>query len=128
VKLLLDTQLLLWVAGEPRRLSKKARALVEDPAHQLYFSPASLWEIVIKNSLGRADFVVDPDVLRRALEDNGYRELPILATHVLRAGTLEMRHKDPFDRLLIAQALSEGITLITADKLLARYEAPVRLV
>lgn len=128
MKLLLDTQLLLWAAGEPRRLSKKARALVEDSAHELYFSPASLWEIVIKNSLGRADLVVDSDVLRRALEDNGYRELPLVATHVLRVGTLEMRHKDPFDRLLIAQALAEGITLITADKLLARYDAPVRLV
>ena len=128
MKLLLDTQLLLWAAGEPKRLSRKARALIQEPSHELLFSPASLWEIVIKRSLGRDDFRVDPDVLRRALIDNGYQELPISATHVLRVGTLEMRHKDPFDRLLIAQALAEGITLVTADVLLGRYEAPVRLV
>lgn len=128
MKLLLDTQLLLWAAGTPKRLSKKARALIEEPSHELFFSPASLWEIVIKRSLGREDFRVDPDVLRRALVDNGYRELPISATHVLRVGALAMRHKDPFDRLLIAQAIAEGITFVTADKLLARYEAPVRLV
>lgn len=128
MKFLLDTQLLLWAAGEPRRLSRKARALIEDPANELLFSPASLWEIVIKRSLGRDDFRVEPEVLRRGLSDNGYLELTISAEHVLRVGTLPVRHKDPFDRLLVAQALAEGITLLTADKILARYEAPVRLV
>lgn len=128
MKYLLDTQLLLWAAAHPRRLSSKARALIEAPEHQLHFSAASLWEVVIKRALGRDDFRVEPDVLRRALVDNGYAELSISATHVLRVGTLEVRHKDPFDRLLIAQALVEGITLVTADKLLARYDAPVLLV
>lgn len=128
MKYLLDTQLLLWAAGQPRRLSRAARSLIEEPAHELLFSPASLWEIAIKRSLGRDDFRVDPDVLRRGLMDNGYRELAISATHVLRVGILPMRHKDPFDRLLLAQALAEGITLVTADKILGRCEAPVRLV
>lgn len=128
MKFLVDTQLLLWSAGKPSRLSRKARECIEDEANALLFSPASLWEIVIKRTLGRSDFEVEPDVLRRALVDNGYSELPITATHALRVGTLEARHKDPFDRMLLAQALSEGITLLTADKLLTRYEAPVRLV
>lgn len=128
MKLLLDTQLLLWAAGQPDRLSPSTRRRLDDPENELIFSAASIWEITIKSSLGREDFRVEPRVLRRALLDNGYTELAITGEHAVNVDTLPPLHKDPFDRLLIAQALVEGITLLTADKELARYRGPVRKV
>jgi len=128
VKLLLDTQLLLWAAGQPQRLSARAKRMLNDAANELLFSAASLWEITIKAGLGRDDFRVEPRVLRRALLDNGYAELAITSEHAVSVDTLPPLHKDPFDRLLIAQALVEGITLLTADSDLARYRGPVRKV
>lgn len=128
MKLLLDTHLLLWAAGTPERLSSTARALLEDPLNEPLFSAASLWEITIKRGLGRADFQVDPRVLRRGLLDNGYTELPITSEHAVSVDSLPPLHKDPFDRLLVAQATVEGITLLTADELVAKYPGPVRLV
>jgi PIN domain nuclease of toxin-antitoxin system len=126
MKLLLDTQLLLWAAGQPKRLSAAARKLLNDPRNELIFSAASLWEIAIKNTLGREDFHVEPRLLRRGLLDNGYTELPITSQHAVSIDGLPALHKDPFDRLLLAQALSEGITLLTSDAQLARYRGPVR--
>lgn len=126
MKLLLDTQILLWAAGQPKRLGPAARKLLNDPRHELLFSAASLWEIAIKNSLGRDDFHADPRVLRRALLDNGYTELPITSQHAVSVDGLPPLHKDPFDRLLLAQAQSEGITLVTGDAQLAQYPGPVR--
>jgi PIN domain nuclease of toxin-antitoxin system len=128
LRLLLDTHLLLWSAGQPDRLSAEARSLLQDPANDLVFSVASLWEISIKRGLGRADFRVEPRVLRRGLRDHGYIELAIAADHALAVDLLPPLHKDPFDRLLLAQAVMEGITLLTADPLVARYPAPVRKV
>ncbi|MDP1860012.1 MAG: type II toxin-antitoxin system VapC family toxin [Gemmatimonadaceae bacterium] len=128
MKLLLDTQILLWAAGHPKRLSTAARKLLNDPRNELLFSAASLWEIAIKNTLGREDFRVEPRLLRRGLLDNGYVELPITSQHAVSIDTLPHLHKDPFDRLLLAQALSEGVTLVTADTQLARYLGPVRKV
>ncbi len=128
MKLLLDTQILLWAAGHPKRLSTAARKLLNDPRNELLFSAASLWEIAIKNTLGREDFRVEPRLLRRGLLDNGYAELPITSQHAVSIDTLPHLHKDPFDRLLLAQALSEGVTLVTADTQLARYSGPVRKV
>lgn len=128
MKLLLDTQLLLWAAGAPDRLSARARRLLADTNNELLFSAASMWEITIKNSLGRDDFRVEPRVLRRALLDNGYIELPITTEHAVNVDSLPPLHKDPFDRLLVAQALVEGITLITADAAVASYRGPVRKV
>jgi PIN domain nuclease of toxin-antitoxin system len=128
VKLLLDTQLLLWAAGQPESLSRSALDLLEDEDNELLFSAASLWEIAVKKSLGRDDFQVEPRVLRRSLLDNGYSELPITSDHAVNIDALPALHKDPFDRLLLAQALSEGITLLTADDQLARYSGPVRKV
>ena len=122
MKLLLDTHILLWAAGEPEQLSSKAKALIEDPENQLYFSAASLWEILIKNKLGRADFKVDLAVLRRNLLDNGYEEITITSAHALAVDTLPPIHKDPFDRMLIAQTAVEGITLMTADSVVAEYQ------
>lgn len=128
MKLLLDTQLLLWVAGQPERLSAAARKQVNNPKNELLFSAASLWEIAIKNSLGREDFRVEPRLLRRGLLDNGYAELPVASQHAVSIDGLPPLHRDPFDRLLLAQALSEGITLLTSDAQLARYRGPVRKV
>jgi PIN domain nuclease of toxin-antitoxin system len=128
VKLLLDTQLLLWAVGQPERLSAPTRKLLNDPRNELLFSAASLWEIAIKSSLGREDFRVDPRLLRRGLLDNGYIELPVTSQHAVSIDGLPPLHKDPFDRLLLAQALTEGITLLTGDTQLARYPGPVRKV
>jgi PIN domain nuclease of toxin-antitoxin system len=99
---------------------------MSEPENELFFSVASLWEIVIKCGLGREDFKVDPQVFRRSMLDNGYHELPILSVHVVAVGTLPTIHKDPFDRLLVAQAIVEGIMLLTADKQVAKYLGPVK--
>jgi PIN domain nuclease of toxin-antitoxin system len=121
VTLLVDTHLLLWAAGEPQRLSKKARRLLDDPDSQLWFSAVSLWEVAIKHGLGRQDFRVDPRRLRRGLIDNGWRELTISSEHTVATLDLPPLHKDPFDRMLVAQAQVEGLALVTSDELVARY-------
>ncbi|WP_440995650.1 type II toxin-antitoxin system VapC family toxin [Arhodomonas sp. SL1] len=126
--LLLDTQILLWAAGLPERLPKEAVKLIENPAHELLFSAASLWEITIKRGLDRSDFRVDAAVLRRGLLENGYGELAVSGKHAIAVGHLPEIHKDPFDRLLVAQAEQEGLLLVTADKTVGRYPGPIRLV
>ena len=128
MKLLLDTQLLLWAAGEPKRLSARARKYLNDQDNELVFSTASVWEVAIKHLLGRADFRVEPRMLRRGLLDNGYSELPITSLHAVGIDALPPVHRDPFDRILLAQALAEGIPLLTTDVDLARYGGPVRKV
>ena len=128
MKLLLDTHLLLWAAGEPRRLSKQARTLIDNPDNELLFSAASLWEVASKRGLGRDDFKVDTRLLRRGLLDNGYSELPIISDHVVETESLPPIHKDPFDRVLVAQATVEGITLLTTDSLVSQYPGPIRRV
>jgi PIN domain nuclease of toxin-antitoxin system len=128
VKFLLDTQLLLWAAGQPERLSPAARRLLNNPRNELLFSAASLWEIAIKSTLGRADFRVEPRLLRRGLLDHGYVELAVTSQHAVNIDGLPPLHKDPLDRLLLAQALAEGVTLLTGDAQLARYPGPVRKV
>jgi PIN domain nuclease of toxin-antitoxin system len=128
VKLLLDTHLLLWAAGQVDRLSTAARTLLDDPDNELLFSAASLWEVTIKRGLGRDDFAVDPRLLRRGLLDNGYGELAITSDHAIAVDSLPPIHKDPFDRILIAQSVVEAIILLTADPIVARYPGPVRQV
>lgn len=128
MKLLLDSHLLLWAAGSPELLSKAARSLLDDPDNALVFSAASLWEIAIKRSLGRDDFQVDARVLRRGLLDNGYIELPITSEHAVAIDALPSIHRDPFDRILIAQAQVEGITLLTTDVTVTQYPGPIRKV
>jgi len=128
MKLLLDTHLLLWAASEPKKLSKQARTLIENPNNELLFSAASLWEVATKRGLGRKDFKVDARLLRRGLLDNGYGELPILSDHVAATESLPSLHKDPFDRVLVAQATVEGITLLTTDSLMSQYPGPIRMV
>lgn len=128
MKLLLDTHLLLWAAAEPHRLSPEARQFIENPEYELFFSATSLWEVAIKRGLGRDDFRVDPRLLRRGLIDNGYSELVIDSAHAVAVDGLPPIHKDPFDRILVAQAWTEGITLLTADPLVAQYPGPVQRV
>ena len=128
MKILLDTHLLLWAASSPKRLSKEARTILEDPLNELLFSAASLWETAIKQGLDRSDFRVDARVLRRGLLDNGYLELTINSAHAVSIASLPPLHKDPFDRIIIAQATVEGITLLTTDALVAQYPGPIRYV
>jgi PIN domain nuclease of toxin-antitoxin system len=128
MKFLLDTHLLLRAAAEPRRLSKQARALIDNPDNDLLFSAASLWEVAIKRGLGRDDFKVDARLLRRGLLDNGYSELAIISDHVVAIDSLPPIHKDPFDRILVAQATVEGVTLLTIDSVVSQYPGPIRAV
>ncbi len=128
MKLLADTHLLLWAADHPHRLSKVAVALLTDPDNELFFSPLNIWEVAIKGALGRKDFHFDPSTLRRDLLNNGYKELPLISDHAIAVQNLPQLHKDPIDRLLIAQATVEGITLLTADRQVARYPGPIRKV
>jgi PIN domain nuclease of toxin-antitoxin system len=128
LKLLLDTHLLLWAAGQPERLSQDARDVLLKPENMLLYSAASLWEIAIKRGLGRADFQVDLRLLRGGLLENGYEELPVRGEHTLALDTLPALHKDPFDRILIAQARVEQVLLVTSDALLLGYGGPIRKV
>lgn len=127
MRILLDTHLLLWAAAAPQRLPSKVRSLLRDKDTSPLFSAASIWEVVIKASLGRTDFQVDPQHLRHGLLLHGYEELPITGEHALMVRTLPARHKDPFDRMLLAQARSEGVELWTSDRDLAAYGEPCRL-
>ncbi len=127
MNLLLDTHVLLWAAGEPDRLPAEARSLIEDPASELVYSAVSLWEVAIKKGLGRADFRVDPRVLRRGLLEHNYTELVVTGAHAVAVDTLPPIHKDPFDRLLVAQAHLEGMTLLTVDEVVGRYPGPIQL-
>lgn len=126
MKLLVDTHLLLWAAAEPDRLPPTARELLERPDVEPLFSAVSLWEIAIKRTLDRPDFQVDPRLLRRGLIDNGYVELPVTSDHAIAVFELPSIHKDPFDRMLIAQAIVSGIELLTADSAVAQYAGPIR--
>ena len=125
---LLDTHVLLWAAAGGERLSDGVVQRLDDENTQPLFSAASIWEIVIKTGLGRKDFNVDAAMLRRGLLDNGYQELPITSAHTLAVGRLPNLHRDPFDRIMAAQASEEGVELLTADKTLAAYPGPITLV
>jgi PIN domain nuclease of toxin-antitoxin system len=126
VKLLLDTHVLLWAAGQPERLSAQGRALLDDPRNELIFSAVSLWEIAIKKGLNRDDFRVDPRALRHGLLNSGYLEMAIAGAHAVAIDALPPLHKDPFDRILVAQSIVEGVTLVTSDVLVAQYPGPIR--
>jgi len=125
VELLLDTHVVLWAAGQPEKLSESARTLLTTPGNVLFFSAASILEIVIKRSLGREDFKVDPRRLRKMLVMHGYTELPVTAEHAFTVETLPLLHKDPFDRLLLAQARTEGMLLVTVDASISQYQESV---
>jgi PIN domain nuclease of toxin-antitoxin system len=120
-RLLPDTQMLIWAARSPGRLTPAAADLLEDGANRVYFSLVSIWETSIKFALGRPDFDMPPRVLHETLLRHGFLELPIASEHVIAVSKLPLFHRDPFDRLLVAQARLEGLTLMTTDKKLAQY-------
>lgn len=128
MRLLLDTHLLLWAAANPGRLSVAARDLIADPANEPLFSAASLWQIGIKFALGRTDFTCDPRLLRGELLDHGYAEVPVNGRHANAVLALPRLHRDPFDRILVAQSVVEEVTLLTVDPVVARYQGLVRQV
>ncbi len=128
MKFIVDTHLLLWAAAASPRLPMEAHSIMNNDDNELFFSAASIWEVAIKQNLGRKDFKVDARLLRRGLLDNGYSELPIDSEHAVTLDTLPDLHKDPFDRILVAQAISEGITLLTADTAVAKYPGPIHSV
>ena len=125
MKLLLDTHILLWAAGQPEKLSESTRTLLISSENSLFFSAASIWEVIIKLGLGREDFKVDPYRLRKMLVVHGYTELPVTAEHALKVNSLPLLHKDPFDRLLLAQARVEGMLLVTCDAAVSQYQESV---
>jgi PIN domain nuclease of toxin-antitoxin system len=128
MRLLVDTHLLLWATAKSRRLPKEARRLLEDPGNEVFFSAASLWEIVIKAALRRPDFKVDVSLLRSALVEMGFAEFPVSGAHAERLASLPPLHKDPFDRMLVAQSLAEPLVLLTNDGTLAGYGEVVKVV
>ncbi len=125
---LLDTHVLLWTVSQPEKLSSEVRLRLSSPGEDLCYSAASLWEVAITNGLGRADFSVDVAALRRGLLEHGYRELAISGAHAIAIRNLPDLHKDPFDRILIAQAQVEGATLLTRDAQVARYPGAIELI
>ena len=128
MRLLLDTHIMIWAIIDPRRLKGSAAAVLEDPGCEVLFSVASVWEMAIKASLGRADFGVSVDDLVDAARASGFVELPVRADVALAVGALPMHHRDPFDRLLVAQAMALPARLVTADAQLQRYSELVTLV
>ena len=123
MKILLDTQMLIWASLDI--LPRDAEKYIIDESNQLFFSPANIWEVVIKNGLGRPDFSVDPRILYNSLIENGYDELHITSQHTLFTGIIPALHKDPFDRLLLAQSIAEQIPILTSDSIMTKYPASV---
>jgi PIN domain nuclease of toxin-antitoxin system len=128
VRLLLDTHVLLWAAAGDARLKPEARELLLDPAHELCFSVASIWEVAIKRALDLPDFRTDPGVLRGGLLVNGYAEVPVDGRNCLPISTMPAHHGDPFDRLLLAQVQVEGMIFVTADTRLSAYGGALRMI
>ena len=128
MRFLLDTHFVLWLPINFREIRTEARKILLNPDNQFVFSVSSIWEIAIKRALQRSDFMFDPREIRRLLIENGYEELTIQSKHAVAVDSLPPIHKDPFDRILIAQALVEGITLLTADPVIAQYPGPIRKV
>jgi PIN domain nuclease of toxin-antitoxin system len=128
LRVLLDTHLLLWSMASSRRLPNEARSLILDAANEVFYSAASVWEVAIKSTLRRRDFKANATALVRALAHSGFSELAVTATHAARVAGLPAIHRDPFDRLLVAQAVIEPMTLLTNDAVLVRYGPLVQLV
>ncbi|OJZ08042.1 MAG: twitching motility protein PilT [Thiobacillus sp. 63-78] len=126
--LLLDTHVLLWGLDAPERLPREIVGQLESPETTVYFSAASIWEIAIKASLGKIDFPYSPEAIAQAARDTGFVELPVRAEHGAKVAQLPLHHRDPFDRLLIAQSLLLPAQLLTADAALVPYTELVRLV
>ncbi|HEY2950033.1 MAG TPA: type II toxin-antitoxin system VapC family toxin [Micromonosporaceae bacterium] len=123
MRLLLDTHAVIWSLSEPNRLSSRARAQIADPGNDVAISAASAWEIAIKTAAGKLK--VATSELQASIEATGFSEVPITVEHALTAGQLPAHHRDPFDRMLVAQALLDGWTLVTRDRAFAAYGVPI---
>jgi PIN domain nuclease of toxin-antitoxin system len=122
-RLLLDTQVWLWMLAAPERLSAKARALLVAPENELVLSAASAWEIAIKHALGKLQLPEPPaEYVSRLIAQSGVSSLPVHHHHALCAGGLPAIHRDPFDRMLVAQAQLESLPILTADRIFRRYD------
>ena len=128
MRVLADTHILAWFAEDAAELTAETRSILEDDRNILFFSSASIWELTIKKALKKVDFRLEPPILHRALLENGFAELPVSALNALALSSLPPIHKDPFDRILIAQSAHEGMTLLTADRTVAQYGGSIRLV
>ncbi len=122
---LLDTHIVLWLANEPHKLTENVNNLLLNKKETIYFSTVNIWEIAIKSALRKSDFSVDLSKLYQQLIYYNYLELPIVAKHCMEVENLPPYHKDPFDRLLIAQAITENLTLVTHDNLILQYDIDV---
>lgn len=125
MRYLLDTQILLWASFSSSQLPASALELLQSKRGSLVFSVATVWEVSIKAALGRSNFKVEPEDLRTGLLAHGYAELPVSGKHAVAVRSLRPIHGDPFDRMLLAQAICEGMTLVTTDRMLAAYGEPV---
>jgi len=125
LNLLLDTHVALWAITDSPKLPKKARELIESPKSSVWISTASVWEIAIKHALGRGDMPVSSQDAVRYFRESGYRFLPVEAEHAMVVENLPVHHQDPFDRILIAQALVEPMRLMTHDPMVALYNDPI---
>jgi len=126
VRLLLDTHVLVWCLSGDRKLPPATADLIRNPETEVYFSAASIWEVAIKSALGKMR--ADASAMLKNLVDEGFRELPVMARHTVATVTLPMHHRDPFDRLLVAQSRLESLRLLTDDRIMALYGEPVVLV
>ncbi len=128
MRFLLDTHLAFWIPVNDKRVSSVVRELLAEPKNEFFFSVVNLWEISIKRGQGKGGFTVNPRDLQRHMLANGYEELPVTGAHVIELERLPLIHKDPFDRILIAQAIVERITLLTVDSVIAQYPGPIQSV
>ena len=122
---LVDTHVLIWLAVDSPRLSDVVRDLLSDPDNHIFFSAISIFEIAVKERLSKRGFDVEANVIRRMMIENDFAELSVTGLHAAHVATLPLVHRDPFDRLLVAQAMMEGLTLMTADEQIARYPGPI---
>ncbi|MBW6423354.1 type II toxin-antitoxin system VapC family toxin [Rhizobium sp. XQZ8] len=127
MRILLDSHLLIWLVGASDRLPSEARTMIENPENVVFFSSASIWELSIKHSTGRARLALHPQVLYEQLVKHEFNEIQVTAAHGLLVASLEAIHKDPFDRILIAQSIAEGMLLLTSDETIGQYNGPIRL-
>jgi PIN domain nuclease of toxin-antitoxin system len=127
MRLLVDTHVLLWAAAEPERLPASFRERLKSPESEVFFSAASVWELAIKVQIGRLSLGVPPEEIARTAVERGFEELPVTAAHAAGVGRLPLHHRDPFDRLLVAQAIHEPARLLTVDRGLGRYSDLVQV-
>lgn len=128
MRLLLDTPVLIWALYEAEKLDRETRLVLEEPSNSVFFSAASIWEIAIKARLGRVDFKRRPEAVVRAALTTSFVELPVRSTTAALVASLPLHHRDPFDRLLVAQAMSEPARLLTADAQLRLYSELVSVI